>query len=52
MKTVQVAYLESVESRDWMRKHLKSQEQSRFIREAVAKKIAGLEKPKASRKKK
>lgn len=55
MKTIQVAYLESTASHKWMQKNLKGQEKSRFIREATAAKIAGLEnleKTKVTRKKK
>lgn len=39
MKTIQVAYLENVESRKWMQKNIPTQKQSEFIREAVASKI-------------
>lgn len=39
MKTVQVSYLEDVDSNNYMRKHLGPQEKSKFIREAVKDKI-------------
>lgn len=50
MKTVQVSYLEDVASRAWMEKNLSAQEKSRFIREAVAAKIAALKAKKVVKK--
>jgi len=39
MKTKQIAYLESVESDNYMKKNVPSQAKSKFIRTAVAKEI-------------
>jgi len=39
MKTIQIAYLENVESNNYMKKNVPSQNKSKFIRTAVAKEI-------------
>lgn len=40
---VRITYIETVKTKKWMNKHLDPQEQSGFIRDAVAEKIAVIE---------
>lgn len=42
MKTIRKQYLEDEKSKQWLDKNLKPQEQSKFIREAVATKIESI----------